>query len=128
MQLIRKMLAGWYAGAGATKFAKQKYEEAARLFEKFLRLDPNSGRTEMTYSFLGRCYLALGQMDKALHNFSVAYEMYQKNISAVLSEFERTQYKEFLKAYSYALMKAGQLDHSQEIARKAKDLMEKENG
>jgi len=132
MQLLRNWLAGWlagwYAGGGFNKFLKKQHKEAARLFEKSLKLDSDSKGTGLIYSCLGRCYLALGQMDKALQKFSVAYELYQKNVSAVLSEFQRTQYREFLEAYAYALREVGQFDASQKIALKAKGLMERKNG
>jgi len=121
MGLIGGLLASWYTGRAFYKFTGKEYKNAVCLFEKALRLDPKSGRTELTYSCLGRCYLALGQMDRALQNFSVAYESYQKNISSVQGKFETAQYKEFLKTYSYALSKVGQLDQSKEIARKAEE-------
>ncbi len=120
MRLIRRLLAGLYVGSAFRKFIDTKYEDAARLFEKALRLDPNSDRMELTYSCLGRCYLHLGRMDEALKNLSLAYDLYQKNMSTVFqSEFELTQYKDFLNAYSCALEKVGQIDFAREVAQQA---------
>jgi tetratricopeptide (TPR) repeat protein len=129
MQRLRNWLAGWlagwYAGGGFNKFLKKQYREAARLFERSLKLDSDSKGTELIYSCLGRCYLALGQLDKALQNLSVAYSLYEKNILAVRSEFQRTQYREFLEAYAYALRETGQFDASQKIVLEAKGLMDR---
>jgi tetratricopeptide (TPR) repeat protein len=126
MRVIKKLLASWYTGGAFSRFARKNYKDAADLFEKALRLDPDSGRKELSYSCLGRCYLVLGRMNEALKNLSMAYELYEKNISAALqNDFELSQYKEFLKAYSYALEQIGKSEYAHEIARRAEDVDKK---
>jgi len=127
MGLIGRLLSSWYTGRGFSKFTNHKWEEAAALFEKAIKLDPNSGKVELTYSCLGRCYLALNRTSEAKKNLSMAYNLYQKNISSSLANrFEVQQYKELLKAYSNVLQKAGDSDLAQEMARKAEEIPIKE--
>lgn len=122
MALWKKWLASWYSGLAFSKFQRQKHEEAARLFQKVCKLDPDGDHMELTYSCLGRCFLSLKRNSEALHALTTAYKLYQKQNKTPEGDFELQEYEEFLRAYSYALNKAGYADRLKEINLKLEKL------
>ena len=123
MCFFGKWLAPWYSGLAFSKFANGQYQDAIRLFEKFIKLDPQTDRIHLIYSCLGRCYLALGQLNEALKTLNTAYELFLKQSQVFLkNEFEEREYREFLEAYSYVLRKFGQAEHAVEVEKKAKEV------
>jgi tetratricopeptide (TPR) repeat protein len=116
MSFFGKLITPWYSGLAFSKFHRQRYEEAARLFEKVCKLDPTGDRMELVYSCLGRCYLALEKDDEALEILSNAFQLYQKRTQGPENDFERREYKELLRAYNFALEKTGLVDRAKEIA------------
>jgi tetratricopeptide (TPR) repeat protein len=123
MRLFGKWLAPWYSGLAFSKFANGKYQDAIRLFEKVIKLDPEADRIDLIYSCLGRCHLALGQLNEALETLNIAYELFLKQKQGFLkNNFEKRDYKEFLDAYSYVLRKFGHAEHALEIEKKAREV------
>jgi tetratricopeptide (TPR) repeat protein len=123
MSIFGKWLAPWYSGLAFNKFARKEYEEAARFFEKTLKLDSTGDGLEFVYSCLGRCHLALGNQDGALDNLSKSYALFQKRAKAIEDDLEKRQFKESLKAYSLALQKSGDAGRAKEIAQEADGIM-----
>jgi len=125
MAFWEKWLVPWYSGLAFSKFQRQKYKDAARLFEKICKLDPKGDRMELIYSCLGRCYLALEKNNEAFKVLTTAYDLYRQRGYIPKEDFNRVQYKEFLRAYSYILSKVGQESRSKEVALELEKLSEK---
>lgn len=70
MTLLRKWRAAFLYGRALGKFNRRKYKNAARLFRTVSTLETNDERKELTYSYLGRSYLALGQKNDTLEAMS----------------------------------------------------------
>lgn len=102
------------------RFHQKRYEDAARLLEKVHRLDPEKGDP---FCFLGQCYLFLDKHDRALELLSQAYDSFSRKGYIPKSDYERRDLVQFLKAFSGALQKVGQLDRAREVAREAQEYL-----
>jgi len=125
MSFLGKCLAPIYTGLAFSRFAHEKYEDAARFLEKAIQLDPKTGRMEFIYSCLGRSYLALGRENDALETLATTYEIFHDKGLTFKGTSELRQYYEFLKAYSSVLHKVGQIERATEIAHEAKEIESK---
>jgi len=106
------------------RFHQGRYREAARLLEKVCKLEVNDEGRALEYSYLGRCYLALGQHQDALDRFSRAYEPMRIRSQTLEDEFARQEYVDFLHAFSNALRTSGQPDRAQQIYREAHEYIQ----
>ena len=110
-------------GRALGKFLKGNFKESARLFEKVCALEShNDERRELTFAYLGRCYLHLERYNEALKYLSMAFNEFNLNqrIHKFESEIERNEFSQFIKAYIYTLKHEGQLAKSLKIEQKAK--------
>jgi tetratricopeptide (TPR) repeat protein len=108
-------------GVAAARFYQKRYNDAARLFEQICKLDPEHERIEVSFSYLGRCYLYLGRYDEAEDILSRAYELFRRRNQSPDGKFYRREYVSFLIAFSNVLKKNGQLDRALEIDREAEE-------
>jgi tetratricopeptide (TPR) repeat protein len=119
----------WYAGVRAggvygralARFYRRKYDEAALLFERAEQLDPDTDRLHFNHALRGRCYRALGQYGPALHYLSRAYEPYCAQREALHSDYSKREFIEFLSAFSDVLLRTGQVERAEDIARQRSD-------
>jgi tetratricopeptide (TPR) repeat protein len=121
MGFFGEWLAAGLYGRAVARFYQRRYEDAARLLEKVCKLDPDSERKELYYSYLGRSYFALGEHSKALEILSRAYEPYRKRCHSLEDEFQQREFLETLNALSEALRKVGQLGRADEVKREAEE-------
>lgn len=121
MSIIAKWIAAGLYGLACGHFFRGRYSKAALLFEKICRLTPDEERMELCYSYLGQCYLALGQREKALESLSRAYEPYRIRSQNSEDEFEQREYIKFLRALSDVLSATDLPIRAQEIEREAEE-------
>ena len=119
--LFTKLRASFLYGRALNRFYRRKYEDAARLLEKSLKLDPFDERNELTLVYLGRSYLALGRLKEAMELLSRAYQPYFQRKATLESDFEQKEFLEFLNAYHEVLHKMGELDRAREVAHEAEE-------
>jgi tetratricopeptide (TPR) repeat protein len=94
-----KCIGAYLYGRAVMRFYQKRYEDTARLLEKACKLDPNDERKELTYSYLGRSYLALKRYDDALEIMSQAYELFRKRSQSIKDESERSEFIQFIRAF-----------------------------
>jgi len=119
----------WYAefraagvyGRALARFYQRRYAEAALLFERAEELNPDTDRFHVAHALRGRCYRALGRDKEALECLSRAYEPYLGQREALDSDYSRREFVEFLSAFSDVLLRTGQVDRAEEVARQASD-------
>lgn len=81
-------------------FVKGKYQKAIKSIEQSLNLYPESkDNSWLTYSLLGRSYLALGDVEKADKLIKKAIDMFEKEGGEILSKFDQDEYNSTLMAY-----------------------------
>ena len=100
---------------GHNKFVNKKYTDAIRFLEKALKYKSDSDIKRMIFLNLGPCYAAIGEYDQAVHIMSSSYELISKNYENVTDEVLKQEYRNFFKAYSYALDKIGKTHLSKKI-------------
>lgn len=114
---FRTYFAAFLYGRGLMRFHQKRFEQAARIFEKVCRLDPDQDRKDLTYSYLGRSLIRIGRRNEALKIMSEAYELFVLRIQSLKNEFERKEFMDFIKDYIEALSGAGQTERVKEIER-----------
>jgi len=119
VSLFSKWRAAALYGKALARFHQRRYKNAAHILEKVCRLDPDNERKELQFSYLGRCYLALGRYEESLQQLSCAYESFTERSQSLQRDFDRREFLDFLNAYSDALKRVGQLDRAREVAREA---------
>ena len=123
MSFLGGYIATVYSAFAYRKFAQKKYFDAIRLFEKASKFESDNNVKKITYSYLGRCYVAVKKDEKALEVMTRAYELFHEKGEKKIDGFQKKEYKEFLEAYSYALNKLGRLERAKEIDEEAKGIM-----
>jgi len=119
MSLFAEWWAAYLYGRGLARFYEKRYEDAARLLKKVCDLNPDHERKELYYSYLGRCYLALGQSNDVFDLLSRAYEPFRKRSHMLTEDSEKREYLEFLNAFRDALEKVGQVGRAHEVSQEA---------
>ena len=119
MWFFNKARAAFLYGRALMRFKQKRFKDAVRLFETVCKLEPNDERKELTYSYLGRSYFALGQHHEALEIMSQAYELFLKRVQGIEDEIDKSEFKKFVKEYADALVKVGQDEHAREVLHEA---------
>ena len=120
----------WYAGVRAGgvygralgRFYQRRYEDAAVLFERAERLDPDHARVHFNHALQGRCYCALGRNKDALELLSRAYGPYCD--CAQRESFDshtKRDFVDFLDVFSHVLLRTGKADRAEQVALQASD-------
>ena len=125
MHFLQGCIATVLSFIGHNKFLNKKYPDAIRFFEKALKYKSDSDIKRMIFLNLGRCYVAIGEYDQAVHIMSSSYELISQNYNNVTDDVLKQEYRNFFKAYSYALDKIGKTDLSKKISE---DWKLKDNG
>jgi tetratricopeptide (TPR) repeat protein len=121
MSFLAKWKASYLYGRALARFYQRRYAEAAQLLKKVCQLDPNHERNDLYYAYLGRSYLALGQIEYALDWLSRAYEPLCRRSHLLKEKREKREFVEFLTAFSTVLGKVGQGERAQEVKQKAEE-------
>jgi tetratricopeptide (TPR) repeat protein len=108
-------MAAFLFGRGVMKFNNKKYEEAAKILYKVCKLDPKQERMELTYLYLGRSLLEIGEHDEAVEYLSKSYDIFKFRISDSKDEYERYEFKNCVQYYLKALNETGQTDAARKI-------------
>ena len=115
------MRAGGVYGKALGRFYRQRYDEAAVLFERAEQLDPDHARVHFNHALRGRCYRALGRYKEALELLS-AYEPYCDCAQREsFNTYTKRDFVDFLTAFSDVLLRTGRVDRAEEVARQARD-------
>lgn len=125
LKKMRELKAAGLYGQAMAVFHQKKYDESMQLLEKVCKLDPDNPRKEIYYSYLGRCYLALGKGKAALKLFSEAYEPFIKRFEHPQNEetdFSKQEYIYFLNAYLNVLESAGQVELVAKVGEKLREV------
>ena len=118
MQFWRDIVIGILSGLAFRRFIQQRYREAACLFERICKTESNKSKNIDIYSYLGRCYVFLEEYADAVNVLSKAYDLFDKRDRPIEQDFDKKEYKEFLRAYSYALYKVGLFEKHTEVKDK----------
>ena len=105
--LARLRSAGAY-GTGLGNFFKGRYDDAIRALERSRALDPEGERMELCDAYLGRCYLAIGDVPRAHEYLSKAYQPFSERAGTLVKPFERKEFAEFVRAYAEVLNRMGE--------------------
>jgi len=115
MWFFKRWKAAFLYGRAIMRFRQKRYEDAVRLFEIVCKLEPDDERKELTYSYLGRSYLALRQYDEALRMMSRAYELFRGRSRIITDENDQREFTKFVGEYVKVLIKVGQNKRAKEI-------------
>lgn len=103
------------------RFRQKRYEDAVRLFGIVCKLEPEDERKELTYSYIGRSYLALGQYDEALRMMSIAYELFRGRYRITKDKNDQREFTKYVEEYVKILNKVGQNEKAKEIQREVEE-------
>jgi len=125
MSIIDKWKAAYLYGRALARFHAGRYGEAVKLFETVCTLDPADDDVEICHAYLGRSYLAIGEVDQAISHMRRAYNylVYNKSSDDWRQNDERSK---LLSDYSRALKKAGRFTEAEDVDLKAETMLQRQ--
>jgi tetratricopeptide (TPR) repeat protein len=121
MWFFKRWKAAFLYGRALMRFRQKRYEDAVRLFGIVCKLEPEDERKELTYSYIGRSYLALGQYDEALRMMSIAYELFRGRYRITKDKNDQREFTKYVEEYVKILNKVGQNEKAKEIQREVEE-------
>ncbi len=107
MHILNKIKVAFLYGKALKRFNQKNYKGALSLFEKIQKMESEDNRKELTYYYLGICYLELGRNDDALKMLSSAYDIFRDLIERSKDENDIEYFITLTNEYIHLLFKVG---------------------
>jgi tetratricopeptide (TPR) repeat protein len=108
MRSLARLRSAAAYGRGMGKFLRGRYHDAIPALERSRALDPEAERVELCDAYLGRCFLAIGDVPRAYEYLSRAYPRFSERAGALVKPFQRNEFAEFVRAYAEVLKRTGE--------------------